>query len=77
MYWPFLLFLDHCKTVHYDPFFAKWGRTVLQYGRRITQRLWTEVGIFHGHADGAVAEKLPHHRKGNALHDQLTGEGVP
>ncbi len=23
MYWPFLLFLDHCKTVHCDPFFAK------------------------------------------------------
>ncbi len=32
----------------------KWGRTVLQYGHRITQRLWTEVGIFHGHADGAL-----------------------
>ena len=55
----------------------KWDRTVIHYGHRITQRLWTEVGIFHGHADGAVAEKLLHHRKGNALHDQLAGEGVP
>ena len=55
----------------------KWDRTVIQHGHRITQRLWTEVGTFHGHADGAVAEKLLHHRKGNALHDQLAGEGVP
>ena len=58
MYWSFLLFLDHCKTVHCDRFFAKWGRTVLQYGHRITQRLWTDVGLFHGHADGAVARSF-------------------
>ena len=50
---------------------------MLEYGDRITQGLWTEVGLFHGHADGAVAEKLLHHRKGSALHAQLAGEGVP